>query len=70
MLQSASIQNKDIHDDILIAHGILSMFNKNQRSKGYMVIKLDMEKAYHRLIKTLLGNVLLIQASLVHGLIG
>lgn len=53
-LQSAFATNKDIHDDIFIAHEILTTFSKNHAKGGYMAIKswpikLHMEKTYDRL---------------------
>lgn len=49
-LQSAFVPQRDIHDNILIAHEILSMFFFLNRTKvGYKTIKLDMKKAYVKL---------------------
>lgn len=59
-LQYAFIQNRDIHDNILIASEILSTFSKHRKIKGNMAIKLVMEKVYDRLIGNFLRNILLI----------
>lgn len=48
-LQSAFVSNKDIHCNFLVAHEILSTFSRTHSKRGYMVIKLDMEKSYNRL---------------------
>lgn len=48
-LQGAFLPGKDIYDNILVAHEILSSFVKRKNKQGYMAIKLDMEKAYDRL---------------------
>lgn len=47
--QSAFISQRDIHDNLLIAHEILSTFSKKRTKVGYMAIKLDMKKAYDRI---------------------
>lgn len=39
----------EIHDNILVAHVILNFFSRKSNKKGYMTIKLDMEKAYDKL---------------------
>lgn len=44
--QNAFVPNRDIHDNILIAHEILNTFSKNQAKGRYMAIKLDIEIAY------------------------
>lgn len=47
--QSVFVPQRYIHDNILIAHEILSAFNKKRKISGYMTIKLDMKKAHDRL---------------------
>lgn len=41
--------NMNVHDNILIAHEILSISYKRAEKKGYTTIILDMEKAHDRL---------------------
>lgn len=48
-LQGVFIQGRDIHDNILVAHAILNSIFKKRNKNGYMLIKLDMDKAYDRL---------------------
>lgn len=45
------IPNRDIHDNNLITYELLTTFSKekNNNKKGYMAVKLDMEKSYDRL---------------------
>lgn len=40
LLQGVFVQNRDTHK-------ILFDFNKNRRSRDYMVVKLDIEKTYN-----------------------
>jgi len=46
--QSAFIPNRTIHDNILLAHEIINKFHYYKGKKGYVALKLDMEKAYDR----------------------
>lgn len=46
---STFVPNKDIHDNILVAHESLSSFSRKRNKKGYTSIKLDTEKAYEHL---------------------
>lgn len=48
-LQDAFVQGRDIHDNILVAHELLSSFSRRKNKQEPMAIKLDMEKAYDRL---------------------
>jgi len=47
--QSAFIPHRTIHDNILIAHEIVNKFKHLKGKKGYVALKLDMEKAYDRI---------------------
>jgi len=47
--QSAFILHRTIHDNILIAHEIVNKFKHFKGKKGYVALKLDMEKAYDRI---------------------
>jgi len=47
--QSAFVPNRAIHDNILIAHEIMNKFRHYKGKKGYVALKLDMEKAYDRI---------------------
>ena len=47
--QSAFIPHRTIHDNILIAHEIVNNFKHMKGKKGYVALKLDMEKAYDRI---------------------
>jgi len=47
--QSAFIPSHTIHDNILIAHEIINEFKHFKGKKGYVALKLDMEKAYDRI---------------------
>ena len=46
--QSAFIPQRTIHDNILVAHEIVNKFHHMKGKKGYVALKLDMEKAYDR----------------------
>lgn len=48
-LQSAFIQDRDIYDNILITHEILSTFIYKRKRFEYMALKLDMEIAYDKI---------------------
>lgn len=43
-LQTAFFPKRDIHDNILVVHEILSTFSVNSPKNEYMTIKLDEEK--------------------------
>jgi len=47
--QSAFIPSRTIHDNILIAHEIINKFKHFKGKKGYVALKLDMEKGYDRI---------------------
>ena len=47
--QSAFIPQRTIHDNILIAHEVVNKFKHMKGKKGYVALKLDMEKAYDRI---------------------
>ena len=47
--QSAFIPHRTIHDNILIVHEIMNKFKHFKGKKGYVALKLDMEKAYDRI---------------------
>lgn len=49
LLQNAFALNREIDDNILIAHQILNLFFKRPPKEGCMAIKLGMEKSYGRL---------------------
>ena len=48
-LQGAFAPGRLINDNIMLAHEIMHSFKKKKGKTGYMVVKLDMEKAYDRL---------------------
>lgn len=43
------VLKRDIPDNVLVAHELLSLFSKNLSKKGDKVIKLDVEKSNDRL---------------------
>lgn len=43
-VQSVFVPNREIHDNILISHEILTIFSERHTKGEYVVIKLDMEK--------------------------
>lgn len=43
-LQNNFVSNTDIHNNILVAHQIISTFAIKRKNKGYMTIKLDRKK--------------------------
>lgn len=45
--ESAFVPQRDIHDNILSAHEILSSFTKKSTKIAYMAIKLDIKKKKH-----------------------
>ena len=47
--QSAFVPDRAIHDNILIAHEIMSKFRHYKGKSGYVALKIDMEKAYDRI---------------------
>jgi len=47
--QSAFIPQRTIHDNILLAHEVVNRFKHMKGKKGYVALKLDMEKAYDRI---------------------
>ena len=47
--QSAFVLHRAIHDNILLVHEVLNKFHHFKGKKGYVTIKLDMEKAYDRI---------------------
>lgn len=47
--QSSFVPGRQITDNILIYQEILNTMRKKKGEKGYMVIKIDLEKAYDRL---------------------
>lgn len=47
-LQSASVLNRDVHDNVLIVHEIYTL-SKSSSKKRYISTKLNTEKAYDRL---------------------
>ena len=47
--QSAFVPYQAIHDNILLAHEVLNKFHHIKGKRGYVAIKLDMEKAYDRI---------------------
>ena len=47
--QAAFIQDRKIQDKSIIAHEIIHAMRKKKGKEKWMVIKLDMEKAYDRL---------------------
>jgi len=46
--QSAFIPSRTIHDNILLAYEIINKFQHYKGKKGYVALKLDMEKVYDR----------------------
>ena len=47
--QSAFVPGRAIHDNILIAHEIMTKFRYYKGKRGYVALKIDMEKAYDRI---------------------
>jgi len=47
--QNAFVPNRTIHHNILSAHEIINKFRHFKGKKGYVALKLDMEKAYDRI---------------------
>ena len=47
-LQGAFVPNRSITDNVLIAHEVIHSFKKSKNAKGWIGVKLDMEKAYDR----------------------
>jgi len=47
--QSAFVPERSIHDNILIAHEIMNKFRHYKGKKGFVALKIDMEKAYDRI---------------------
>jgi len=56
--QSAFVPNRAIHDNILVAHEIMNKFRHSKGKRGYVALKLDMEKAYDRIEWDFLFNCL------------
>ena len=52
-LQGAFAPSRLINDNTMLAHEIMHSFKKKKGKRGYMEIKLDMEKAYDRLQEVL-----------------
>lgn len=48
-VQGAFVPERDIQDNTLIAHEIFHSFRGKKGKTGWIVVKLDMEKAYDRL---------------------
>jgi len=48
-VQSAFVSQRAIQDNILLAHEVINKFHHLRSRKGYVAIKLDMEKAYDRI---------------------
>lgn len=48
-LQGAFVPERDIQDNILLAHEIFPSFRSKKGKGGWIAIKLDMENAYDRL---------------------
>jgi len=47
--QSAFVPDRAIHDNILVAHEIMNKFRHYKGKKGYVALKIVMEKAYDRI---------------------
>jgi len=47
--QSAFVPDRAIHDNILVAHEIMNKFRHYKGKKGFVALKIDMEKAYDRI---------------------
>jgi len=47
--QSAFVPKRVIHDNILVAHEIMNKFRHYKGKKGFVALKIDMEKAYDRI---------------------
>ena len=46
--QSAMVSHRSIHDNVLVAHKILNKFHFLKGKRGYVALKLDMEKTHDR----------------------
>jgi len=68
--QSAFIPHRTIHDNILIAHEIVNKFKHMKGKKGYVALKLDMEKAYDRIEWNFLLNCLQQLGFMTPGFVG
>jgi len=48
IVQSAFIPHRSIHDNILLAHEVITKFNSMKGKKSWVALKLDMENTYGR----------------------
>lgn len=62
--------NRDIHDNILIRHEILSTFHQKRKKKVLYGYKIGYENAYDRLECESFLSVFRISESLINGLFG
>lgn len=46
IILKAFIPNRNIHNNLLFVHEMLTTFSKNHAKRGYMIIKLETEKIY------------------------
>ncbi|WOK98607.1 hypothetical protein Cni_G07319 [Canna indica] len=46
--QAAFIQNRKLHDNIIIASEIVNIISKSKRKKHFLILKLDLEKTFDR----------------------
>lgn len=56
--QTSFVPRRSIHDNIVVAKETVHSMKKMQGQKGYMILKVDLEKAYDRMEWSFLGNVL------------
>ncbi|KAK4258391.1 hypothetical protein QN277_007846 [Acacia crassicarpa] len=56
--QTSFIPRRNIHDNIIVAKKVVHTMNRLQGNKGFMVIKIDLEKAYDRMSWSYIEKVL------------
>lgn len=56
--QTSFVPQRSIHDNIVVAKEMVHSMNKMQGRKGYVILKMDLEKAYDRMEWSFLEDVL------------